>query len=84
MLPAARAASLSEVRVGLRPATADLLPIIGPLRSSPRVIMATGHYRNGILLTPLTAELVAKQIIEGVTDPAIAVTTPDRFARDLQ
>ena len=79
MLPAARWAELSEVRVGLRPATADLLPIIGPLRSAPRVVMATGHYRNGILLTPLTADLVAKQIVEGVSDEAIAVTTPERF-----
>jgi glycine oxidase len=81
MLPAARLASLSEVRVGLRPATPDLLPIIGPLRSSPRVVMATGHYRNGVLLTPLTAELVAKQIVDGVSDPAIAITTPGRFGR---
>jgi glycine oxidase len=79
MLPGARLASLSEVRVGLRPATADLLPIIGPIRTSPRVVLATGHYRNGILLTPLTAEVVMKQIVDGIRDPAIDVTTPERF-----
>ena len=71
--------SLSEIRVGLRPATSDLLPIIGPLRSAPRVVIATGHYRNGILLAPLTAEIVAHQILDGVSDPAILVTSPQRF-----
>ena len=79
MLPAARSAALSEIRVGLRPATSDLLPIIGPLRSAPRVVIATGHYRNGILLAPLTAEIVAHQILDGVSDPAILVTSPQRF-----
>jgi glycine oxidase len=79
LLPGARQASLLEVRVGLRPSTADLLPIIGPLAVNPRVVVATGHYRNGILLTPLTAEIVAKQIVDGITDPAVAITTPGRF-----
>lgn len=79
LLPAARQASLSEVRVGLRPATDDLLPIVGPLRSAPRVVIATGHYRNGILLAPLTADIVSRLIVDGARDPAIDVTSPDRF-----
>jgi glycine oxidase len=50
---------LEFVRViaGLRPATPDNRPLIG--RASERVIHATGHYRNGILLAPLTAQRVA-------------------------
>lgn len=79
LLPAARNASFIEARAGLRPATPDGLPAIGPLRTAPRVTMATGHYRNGILLTPLTAEIVADYVLEGTIDPVFAVTTPDRF-----
>ena len=57
-LPDAADATFLEARAGLRPASADGLPIIRPSSASPRVIYATGHYRNGILLAPLTARLV--------------------------
>jgi glycine oxidase len=67
ILPAAARARLDQVRVGLRPATPDELPMIGPLARAPRVIVATGHYRNGILLAPLTAELVARHVLDGET-----------------
>ena len=52
------------MRVGLRPATPDGLPMIGPLRESPRVIAATGHFRNGVLLAPITAEIVAHHVLD--------------------
>ncbi len=52
-------ATFLEARAGLRPATSDGLPIIGPSPASDRIVYATGHYRNGILLAPLTATLVA-------------------------
>lgn len=52
-------ASFVQARVGLRPATADGLPLIARSADHPSVIYATGHYRNGILLAPLTAALVA-------------------------
>lgn len=58
-LPDATSATFLEARAGLRPASADGLPVIRPSERSPRVIFATGHYRNGILLAPLTAHLVA-------------------------
>jgi glycine oxidase len=80
LLPAARTAELEAVRVGLRPAIDDGLPAIGPVATAPRVVMATGHYRNGVLLAPLTAHLVERLVVDGVADPALAVTTPDRFA----
>ncbi len=79
LLPGAWTAALDEVRVGLRPATSDGLPIIGPLASAPNVVFATGHYRNGILLAPWTADVVARLVVDGVTDRAIDVTTPNRF-----
>lgn len=79
MLPEARTASLQDVRVGLRPASADELPIIGPLPSSPRVVVATGHYRNGVLLAPVTAAIVRDYLVDGVRDRALEWTTPGRF-----
>jgi glycine oxidase len=81
LLPGSRAAAVGEVRVGLRPETPDGLPIIGPSAAAPNVTFATGHYRNGILLTPLTAELVSRYVLEGVIDPAMVATSPDRFGR---
>jgi glycine oxidase len=68
LLPDARNAAMAEVRVGLRPASPDGLPLIGPLSMAPAVTLATGHYRNGILLAPLTAQLVASSILDGVSD----------------
>jgi glycine/D-amino acid oxidase-like deaminating enzyme len=79
LLPAARRASLQSVRVGLRPASPDGRPIIGPLASAPNVILATGHYRNGILLAPLTAAMVSRFLLDAEHDPALAVTSPARF-----
>jgi glycine oxidase len=79
LLPAAKAAELIAARVGLRPASPDALPVIGPLRDAPAVTVATGHYRNGVLLAPLTAKLVAASVLDGTIDPAFAVTTPERW-----
>jgi glycine/D-amino acid oxidase-like deaminating enzyme len=42
---------------------------------------ATGHYRNGVLLSPITAQLVADAMLEGRTDPILAATSPQRFGR---
>lgn len=79
LLPAARDASVSEVRVGLRPALPDGLPAIGPFRGADRVVAATGHYRNGILLAPVTAEIVADYLISGRLDAVFPAVSPDRF-----
>jgi glycine oxidase len=80
LLPRAWQASVEQVRVGLRPAAPDDLPMIGPLAGAPRITVATAHYRNGILLAPLTAAIVSRYVLDGVSDPAFKVTTPDRFA----
>jgi len=78
LLPGARRAEFIEARAGLRPALPDGLPAIGPLAAAPRVTVATGHYRNGILLAPLTAEIVAAQLLEGTLDRMLEITSPDR------
>ena len=66
-------------RVGLRPATLDGLPVIGPSVVLPNLFYATGHYRNGVLLAPLTAQLVADAMLENKVDPAMAALSPRRF-----
>lgn len=79
LLPAAWRATFREARVGLRPASSDGLPIIGP-SELPNVIYATGHYRNGILLAPVTAKLVSDLILDNHTDPMLQSFHPLRFS----
>jgi glycine oxidase len=76
LLPEAWRATFLEARVGLRPATSDLLPVIGQPDGVSRATYATGHYRNGILLAPLTAELVADLIVDGREDAVLAALRP--------
>jgi glycine oxidase len=78
MLPRAWQAAFSRVRVGLRPRTDDGRPIIGRSSRMDGLVYAVGHYRNGVLLAPLTGELVAKAVA-GQDDPAFQVTSPQRF-----
>ncbi len=48
-----------KMTAGLRPKSPDDLPLIGPLPEHPDVLVASGHYRNGILLAPITAKIIA-------------------------
>jgi glycine oxidase len=61
LVPALAAATFMDVRVGLRPATSDGLPIVGPARD-PRLFHAAGHFRNGVLLAPLTARMIGDYV----------------------
>lgn len=82
LLPAASAANMLDARAGLRPACEDGLPVIGSCDAVPGVTFATGHYRNGVLLAPLTAALVASAILDGGRpDAMMAAVTPNRFTR---
>jgi glycine/D-amino acid oxidase-like deaminating enzyme len=80
LLPDAWRAEFVDARAGLRPATTDGLPLVGRSASNDRVVYATGHFRNGILLAPLTAALVADLILEGRSDPALDLMRPERFS----
>lgn len=71
LIPSLSSATFVDVRVGLRPATTDGLPMLGAARD-PRVLYATGHFRNGILLAPLTARLIADYVFENRKDPAFS------------
>jgi glycine oxidase len=80
LLPAAARAGFAEVRVGLRPASPDGLPALGHSSRIRGLIYAVGHYRNGVLLAPLTAELVSKLVAGSESDdPALATLSPQRF-----
>jgi glycine oxidase len=81
LVPQLWQASFEEVRVGLRPASADGLPLIGESEILPGLIYATGHYRNGVLLAPLTAALVKQIVLEGGSDAALKLLKPSRLTR---
>jgi glycine/D-amino acid oxidase-like deaminating enzyme len=64
---------------GLRPDTADHLPILG-YGKLENLIFATGHFRHGILLAPVTAQLVADLLLTGTTAHPVEIYSPGRFA----
>ena len=80
VMPQARTAGFEAVRVGLRPGTPDDLPVVGRSAAAPGLVYATGHYRNGVLLAPLTARLVADLVLDGREDPLLSSVSPVRFA----
>jgi glycine oxidase len=68
---------LSEIAVGLRPGSPDNGPMIGRLH--PGLWAATGHFRGGILLAPITAEAIVAMLTGGDVDPTVQPFTPARF-----
>jgi glycine oxidase len=81
LVPRLSDASFVEVRVGLRPASPDDLPVVGESAVVPGLIYATGHYRNGVLLAPLTAALVRQLVFDEPRDPALETLSPTRLGR---
>lgn len=79
MVPSLANAPLIDARAGLRPYSADTLPIIGPSSSVPGLTWATGHGRNGVMLAPITAMMVADQVLEGRAGPWAGLAAPSRF-----
>jgi glycine oxidase len=67
-----------EQRAGLRPKPKGARPLIGPLTDHPRVFVATGHYKNGILMGPATGELVAEWIASGRPGRDLSYFAPER------
>jgi glycine oxidase len=70
---------IEGIEVGLRPGTRDHRPVIGPTRVRG-LVMATGHFRHGILLAPATADAVCAGIVSGHFGDEVAAFAPDRFA----
>lgn len=65
---------------GFRPAAPDGLPVLGPWPDVAGLFVATGHYRNGILLAPITATVMADCIVDGKMPDSIAPFLPQRFS----
>jgi glycine oxidase len=79
MVPGLANAEVIETWAGLRPGSPDNLPILGPT-DVEGLLIATGHYRNGILLAPITATLICEWITKGRTAFDAALFSPGRFA----
>jgi glycine oxidase len=77
VIPGVLELEIDEAFAGLRPGTPDNAPIVGTDPADERIVWATGHFRNGILLCPLTAELVADELAGGRPDHPLR---PERFA----
>jgi glycine oxidase len=77
-VPAIEELPMTETWVGFRPGSRDDAPLLGP---SPigGLIIATGHHRNGILLTPVTAQLISHYVLTGRLDDRLRPFSPDRF-----
>ncbi len=79
VMPMTAEYTLAETSVGWRPGTPDNAPILGRC-DIEGLVLATGHYRNGVLLTPITADVISSLIINGELDSIAAPFTLDRFA----
>ena len=78
VVPAVEELPIDEMWVGHRPGSRDDAPILGT-GLIDGLIYATGHHRNGILLTPITADAIAELVLEGAADPAIRPFSIERF-----
>ena len=78
VVPAVEELPIDEMWVGHRPGSRDDAPILGT-GLIDGLIYATGHHRNGILLTPITADAIAELVLDGAADPAIRHFSIERF-----
>ncbi|WP_078840701.1 glycine oxidase ThiO [Streptomyces antioxidans] len=69
---------LVETSAGLRPGSPDNAPMLGPT-ALPGLLLATGHFRNGVLLTPITGDVMAEALTSGELPPEARPFTPRRF-----
>jgi glycine oxidase len=79
LVPGVLELEVEEVLAGLRPGTPDNAPILGRSQADQRIVWATGHYRNGVLLTPATADIVVAEL---AGEPVEHAFGPGRFARE--
>ncbi|RMD61983.1 MAG: glycine oxidase ThiO [Alphaproteobacteria bacterium] len=77
-LPAIEELPIDEMWVGFRPTSRDDAPIFGPT-ALPGLFLATGHHRNGILLAPVTADMMAECVLSGKLPPEAQPFAIDRF-----
>lgn len=81
ILPCFGSLAMTETWAGLRPSSPDSLPILGADPQVSGLIYATGHYRNGILLTPVTARAISELVLKGESSVNLSPFSVERFAR---
>ncbi len=81
--PEIRNLSLKKTWAGLRPFASDGLPILGTVPEIENLFIATAHYRNGILLAPKTAEILADKIVGNAESKYLEIFSPRRFRRQI-
>jgi glycine oxidase len=81
LLPYVTELEFIEVEAGLRPGSPDNAPILGP-SALPGLLLATGHYRNGVLLTPVTGDAMAESLATGAMPEIARPFSPARFNRE--
>ncbi|GAA3995424.1 glycine oxidase ThiO [Streptomyces sp. NBC_01352] len=79
LVPGITELPLTETRAGLRPGSPDNAPLLGP-SGLDGLLLATGHYRNGVLLTPVTGDSMAHVLTTGELPDVARPFTPKRFS----
>ncbi|MEW2220500.1 glycine oxidase ThiO [Streptomyces sp. NPDC006990] len=79
LVPGVTELPLAETRAGLRPGSPDNAPLLGPT-ALPGLHLATGHYRHGVLLTPVTGDVLAELLATGELPAPARPFAPQRFA----
>lgn len=82
LVPGITELPLTETRAGLRPGSPDNAPLLGPTELDG-LLLATGHYRNGVLLTPVTGDALAHALATGELPEVARPFTPKRFSPAL-
>lgn len=83
LAPALGRLPIKATWAGLRPWAPDERPVIGPWPGLEGLVVATGHFRDGILLAPITARLIRELLVERAPSMDVTPFLPDRFAREV-
>ncbi|MDL4819923.1 glycine oxidase ThiO [Actinomadura opuntiae] len=83
LLPGITELEFAEVNAGLRPGSPDNAPLMGPT-ALPGLLLGTGHFRNGVLLAPVSADALAAMLLDGPVPDVAAPFSPARFAPEPQ
>ncbi|MEV3919620.1 glycine oxidase ThiO [Actinomadura coerulea] len=82
LLPGITELEFAEVTAGLRPGSPDNAPVMGPT-ALPGLLVGTGHFRNGILLTPVSADILSAMLLDGPVPQVAGPFAPDRFSPEV-
>jgi glycine oxidase len=84
LVPGITELPLVETLAGLRPGSPDNAPMLGEAPRLPGLLLATGHHRNGVLLTPVTGDIMAALLTGGEVPPQARHFSPARFSSRLE